>query len=88
MVYTSNFTGNADIDVIENTILAKDADNIVVIETKRDGTPWLIDRAILIPEDTTIILRGCKIKLSDKCRDNFFRTNNCGMGNVVINNIV
>ena len=25
-------------------------------------------------------MRNCKIKLSDKCRDNFFRTANCGMG--------
>jgi len=80
MVYTSAFTGSTDIEVIENAVSAKDADNIVVIEAKKDGTPWLIDRAILIPEDTTIIIRGCKIKLSDKCRDNFFRTNNCGMG--------
>ena len=80
MVYTSNFKGSTDIEIIENTVSAKEADNIVVIEPKKDGTPWLIDRAILIPEDTTIIIRGCKIKLSDKCRDNFFRTNNCGIG--------
>ena len=80
MVYTSNFKGSSDIEVIENAIAAKDADNIVVIEAKKDGTAWLLDRAILIPEDTTIILRGCKIKLSDRCRDNFFRTNNCGIG--------
>lgn len=80
MVYTSNFSGSSDIEIIENTVSAKETDNIVVIEPKKDGTPWLIDRAILIPEDTTIIIRGCKIKLSDKCRDNFFRTNNCGIG--------
>ena len=80
MVYTGDFQGDTDNEIIENTIAAKDTDNIVVIEAKKDGTAWLLDRAILIPEDTTIILRGCKIKLSDKCRDNFFRTNNCGIG--------
>lgn len=80
MVYTSDFAGNTDIEVIEKTIAAKDADNIVVIEAKRGGAPWLLDRAILIPENTTVIIRGCKIKLSDRCRDNFFRTTNCGIG--------
>ena len=80
MVYTSDFEGNSDNEVIENAILAKGADDIVVIEAKKDGSPWLLDRAILIPENTTVILRGCKIKLSDSCRDNFFRTNNCGIG--------
>ena len=52
----------------------------MVIEAKRGGAPWLLDRAILIPENTTVIIRGCKIKLSDRCRDNFFRTANCGIG--------
>ena len=80
MVYTSNFNGTTDNEVIEKAIASKDADNIVVIEAKKDGSPWILDRAILIPENTTIILRGCKIKLSDSCRDNFFRTNNCGIG--------
>ena len=41
---------------------------------------WLLDRAILIPGDTTVIIRNCKLKLSDSCRDNFFRSANCGIG--------
>ncbi|MBR4768170.1 MAG: hypothetical protein IK088_04245, partial [Lachnospiraceae bacterium] len=38
------------------------------------------DRAVLIPENTTVILRNCTLKLSDRCRDNFFRSANCGIG--------
>jgi hypothetical protein len=48
------------------------------IEPERDW--WLLDRAILLPENTTILLQNCRIKLSDKCRDNFFRSANCGLG--------
>lgn len=48
------------------------------VEPERDY--WLIDRAILIPANTTVILQNCKIKLSDACRDNFFRSANCGIG--------
>lgn len=33
-----------------------------------------------MPADTTVILQNCIIKLSDRCRDNFFRSANCGMG--------
>ncbi len=47
-------------------------------EPERDW--WLIDRAILVPNETTILLDNCTIKLSDKCRDNFFRSANCGLG--------
>ena len=41
---------------------------------------WLLDSAILIPQNTTLILENCKIKLSDRCRDNFIRTANAGTG--------
>ena len=41
---------------------------------------WKIDSAILLPENTTVILANCRIKLSDNCRDNFFRSANCGAG--------
>ncbi len=33
-----------------------------------------------MPENTTLILESCRIKLSDACRDNFIRSANCGMG--------
>ena len=61
---------------------------------------WLLDSAILLPSNTTVILENCRIKLSDRCRDNFFRSANCipggefvpqaenihisGIGNVVL----
>ena len=45
-----------------------------------DRTYWLLDTAILLPSDTTLILEDCDLKLSDACRDNFIRTANCGLG--------
>ncbi len=41
---------------------------------------WLIDQAILLPADFELELNNCKIKLSDKCRDNFIRSANAGLG--------
>ena len=45
-----------------------------------DRNYWLIDSAILLPANTTVILANCRIKLSNICRDNFFRSANCGIG--------
>lgn len=85
MINVNDFKALTDSETIENAIKNKQKDGIVVIpprcsdiEPERDY--WLIDRAILIPENTTVILQNCTVKLSDKCRDNFFRTANCGMG--------
>ncbi len=80
----NNYSGLTDNDRIEAAI-RDSKDGVVVIPPRKSNieperTYWLLDRAILIPENTTIILRNCKIKLSDKCRDNFFRSANCGMG--------
>ena len=41
---------------------------------------WLIDEAILLDADTTLIIENCMSKLSDRCRDNFIRSANCGYG--------
>ncbi len=41
---------------------------------------WLLDSAILLPSDITLELDNCHIKLSDRCRDNFIRSSNCGLG--------
>lgn len=41
---------------------------------------WLLDKAILLPGDMELELNNCKIKLSDKCRDNFIRSANAGLG--------
>lgn len=48
-------------------------------DKESDRTYWLLDSAILLPENTTLILDGCTLKLSDACRDNFIRTANCGL---------
>ena len=85
MIDVNTFPGLTDSDVLDNAFQNIGADGIVVIpprcrDTEPERTYWLIDRAILIPENTTVILRNCRIKLSDRCRDNFFRSANCGFG--------
>ena len=85
MININDCIGINDNDIIDNAIKNRGADGVVVIskrvsdiEPERDY--WLLDRAITIPEDTTIVLQNCMLKLSDKCRDNFFRSANCGLG--------
>lgn len=85
MVNVNTFSGRNDNDILEALIANRDDNGVVVIpsrvsdvEPERDW--WVLDRAILIPENTTVILQNCKIKLSDQCRDNFFRSANCGIG--------
>lgn len=85
MITANNFVGKTDSDTFDNAINNLDNERVLVITSRvSDKEPerdyWLIDRAILVPENTTVILRNCKIKLSDSCRDNFFRSANCGMG--------
>jgi len=80
VVYVKKFVGENDNEKIEKAVAERGKDGFVVLEPKTDGTPWILDRAILLPENTFFIVRNCKIKLSDSCRDNFFRTANCGMG--------
>ena len=41
-----------------------------------DGKDYMIDRAILVPSDTSIIVDNCTIKQSDYVFDNVFRGNN------------
>ncbi|MBT3398747.1 MAG: hypothetical protein HN420_02025 [Rhodospirillaceae bacterium] len=41
---------------------------------------WLLDAAILLRSNTTLVLDNCRIKLSDRCRDNMLRSANCGLG--------
>ena len=85
MINVNHFCCSTDNETIEKAILNRDVDGIVIIpkrvsdiEPERDY--WLLDRAILLPENTTVILQNCKLKLSDRCRDNFFRSANCGIG--------
>jgi len=85
MINANDYRCPTDSETLEAAIAARTADGIIVIpprvsELEPERTYWLIDRAILLPENTTVILQNCKIKLSDRCRDNFFRTANCGIG--------
>ena len=85
MVYANQFRGINDSEILNAAILGRGSDGIVVITPRKsDNEPerdyWLLDSAILLPENTTVILQNCKLKLSDRCRDNFFRSANCGMG--------
>lgn len=41
---------------------------------------WLIDEAISLPANMEIIIDNCTVKRSDSCRDNIFRSANCGIG--------
>ena len=75
-----DFQGN-DNDRIQAAVDCANAnDGKVIVPAKPDGSCWLLDRAILLPSHTTLLLQGCHIKLSDRCRDNFIRSANCGMG--------
>ena len=85
MLNANDYRGATDSETLELAIRHRTQDGIVVIpprasDIEPERTFWLIDRAVLIPENTTIVLQNCRIKLSDRCRDNFFRTANCGFG--------
>ena len=83
MVYANDFSGRSDSEILNAAVKNRGADGIVVIAPRRiDGERdyWLLDEAVLLPENTTVVLQNVRIKLSDRCRDNFFRTANCGLG--------
>ena len=85
MVNVKNFNGACDSEIIQNAVNGRESDGVVVIgprecENEPDRKYWLLDSAILLPENTTVILKNCKLKLSDRCRDNFFRSANSGIG--------
>lgn len=50
------------------------------VDAISERTYWLLDRAILLPGNCTLILDNCVLKLSDESRDNFIRSANCGYG--------
>jgi polygalacturonase len=54
---------------------------VVIPPDNANGTNlWLLDSAILLPGNMTILLDNCTIQLSDHCRDNMFRSENVGKG--------
>lgn len=85
MINVNDYLKSTDSESFENAIAHREPDGVILIpprmsDTDKERDYWLIDRAILLPENTTVIMQNATIKLSDKCRDNFFRTANCGMG--------
>ena len=85
MINLNDFVCITDNEAFQKAISARKEDGIIVVPKRKSNIEperdyWLLDSAVLLPEDTTIILQNCTIKLSDKCRDNFFRTANCGIG--------
>ncbi len=86
MITPNDFQGS-DSEKIKSAIAAAAAsgENRVVLQMRcadahsnRDF--WLIDEAILLPENMELVIDNCKIKLSDSARDNFIRSANCGLG--------
>ena len=78
----NQFKGN-DIQRIRSAIEAAKATTgkVVIPPVNSNGTNlWLLDSAILLPGNMTIILDNCTIQLSDQCRDNMFRSNNVRIG--------
>lgn len=85
MINANAYPGKTDSETLENALQNLQADGILLIpprvsEVEPERDYWLIDRAILLSENTTVILQNSTIKLSDRCRDNFFRSANCGFG--------
>src|SRR5690606_15665893 len=78
----NGFTGT-DTERIQAAIEAAKGTTDMVVIPKRNanGTQiWKIDSAILLPDNMTVILDNCIIQLSDKSRDNMFRSDNAGIG--------
>lgn len=85
---TPNEFQGSDIERINQAAAAASERGLILVIPKLNdkapaGQPhdlWLIDQAITLPSNTTVELHNAHIKLSDRCRDNFFRSANCGMG--------
>lgn len=85
VVTPNEFTGS-DSERINRAVAvaAASGGRVVIPRVNRGSTPprevWLLDAAILLHGGTRLELDNCRIKLSDRCRDNFMRSANCGMG--------
>jgi polygalacturonase len=78
----NQFKGNDSQRIQQAIAEAKKKGGVVTIPANNaNGTHrWLLDEAILLPSDLTVILDNCTIQLSDSCRDNMFRSDNVGAG--------
>ena len=83
--YNPNHFKGTDSERIEQAVAAVKAQGggTIVISRREDADGrdyWLLDRAILLDSNMTLVIDDCTLKLSDKCRDNFIRSANCGIG--------
>ncbi len=80
---TPNQFEGSDVERIQAAIAAATGttNRVVIPEENANGTNrWLLDRAILLPSNMTVVLEGCVIQLADDCVDNIFRSDNIGEG--------
>ena len=86
MTISPNDFQGTDAERINQAIQAGAEKGLTVVisrfNKKADATTelWLLDEAILVQENTVLELNNCHLKLSDRCRDNFIRSANCGLG--------
>ncbi len=85
VITPNDFKGSDSERINQAIVTAGAAGKRVVIPkiNQGDGAArevWLLDSAILVQSGTTLELDNCHIKLSDRCRDNFIRSGNCGLG--------
>jgi len=80
-IYPSSYTGT-DTEKIQQAIDDGSLTETSVIIPKKDAinTPYDIQNALLLKSNTTIIIDGAVLKLTNTSRDNIFRTENCGLG--------
>lgn len=82
-VITPNQFEGTDTERIQQAVLAaqETTGQVIIPAQNENGSQiWLLDSAILLPSDITIILENCTLQLSDQCRDNMFRSDNVGEG--------
>ena len=78
-VNPASLNGTTDSDLIDSAIaIALIGNRIVNIPPKSpiNGNIWLLDRTIQLPNDFTLILNNCYLKLKNGVNDNIIRTKN------------
>lgn len=78
----NQFEGS-DVERIQQAIdAAEGTDQKVLIpwNSAKRSHVWMLDSALLLPSNLTIILDNCTLQLSNRCRDNMFRSDNVGIG--------
>ncbi|WP_439481523.1 glycosyl hydrolase family 28 protein [Cyclobacterium plantarum] len=81
-VNPNSFEGTDTERIIQAIEMAKTSTQMVRIPKENtNGTKiWMIDSALLLPSNMTLILDNCTLQLSDTSRDNLFRSDNVGLG--------